>query len=155
MTTEKTTPKRIGAALLTLALTGCAQVIGIDEFTLGSEGDTGGMPADPCNEVHGCKRGDATDQTGLPTVNIGFDASGYKPACILVDAGVTVKFSSQAFTFDDVSIEGGVSSTADPDSPIKNPMPADVLTASFVLGSECSYPYFSTSIGKAGVIFTQ
>jgi len=158
MTTEKTTPKRIGAALLTLALTGCAQVIGIDEFTLGGEGGgsgSGGQTVDPCNEVHGCKREAADNLTALPTVNISFDPSGYEPPCVRAKAGATVKFDGQAYNFENVSIAGGVSPTVDPDSPIKNPIPADVSAASFVLGSECSYPYFSPSLGNAGVIFIQ
>jgi hypothetical protein len=140
--------------LLGLTLTGCAQVIGIDEFTLtGGSGGTG-EPVDVCNDVHGCKRETATDYTGLPTVSLGFGASGFDSPCVLVDSGATVTFDGGGYTFEDIPIAGGVKPTADPNSPIKNPMPANVTTASFTLGSECSYPYFMTTIGKTGVIFT-
>jgi hypothetical protein len=104
--------------LLGLTLTGCAQVIGIDEFTLtGGSGGTG-EPVDVCNDVHGCKR-------------------------------------EAVYSFGDLPIEGGVLPTPDPNSPIKNPsMPTD-MTASFTLGSACSYPYFSEEYAHTGVIFIQ
>jgi hypothetical protein len=158
MTAEKSTPRRFGAAFVALALTGCAQVIGIDDFTVADTGGVGasgggGTSADPCNEVHGCKRTMATNFTGLPTVHVNFDSTGFDPPCILVDSSATLTFDGQGYTFDDVPVTGGVLPTADPLSPIQNPDPANVLTASFKLGSACSYPYFSPLLNKAGVVF--
>jgi len=154
MTARKTIPRRFGAALFALTLTGCAQVIGIDDFTLtGGPSGGGGEPVDVCNEVHGCTRETAEDFVGVSPLIVKFGAAGFQTPCILAKSGVTVTFDSGSYTFEKIPIAGGVAPMADPDSPIKNPDPANVTTASFPLGSECSYPFFMTTSGKGGVIF--
>lgn len=161
MTAQRSTPRRFEAALLAFALAGCAQVIGIDEFTVAdtsngsgsASGSGGGPPADPCNAVHGCNREMATDFTGLGTVHVNFDSTGYTPPCIVVDPGATLSLDGQGYTFEDVPVTGGVLPMPDALSPIQNPDPPGVMSASFPLGSACSYPYFSPLLNKAGVVF--
>ncbi|UQA62819.1 hypothetical protein [Polyangium aurulentum] len=155
MTARKTTPRRFGAALFALTLTGCAQVIGIEDFTLTGGPGGGGEPVDVCNEVHGCTREMAENWTALSTITVNFGASGFETPCILARAGMSVTFDAGGFTFEQVPIAGGVYPTEDPDSPIKNPVPGNMSTASFTLGSDCSYPYFLQTTAETGVIFIQ
>lgn len=183
MTSERTPPRFFGMALLTLALTGCAQVIGIDDFTVdegagnasgpgsgsGSNsgsggsgsgtgsGTGGGEPMNICEAVHGCTLGMADNQTASPNVYIGFTLSGYDPNCALVKAGSTVIFISQSYNFDEVPIQGGVIGKPDMGSPIKNPSDTTMNEVSIPLPlpGECAYPYYSPKTGKTGVIFIE
>lgn len=156
MTAQKITLRRFGAALFALTLTGCAQVIGIDDFTLTGGSASSGEPVDPCNDVHGCKRELAEDLTGVSPANIGFGSTGYEPRCAIVQSGATVEFKGSGYTFDELPIAGGVFPTVDASSPIQNPSPSTSSTATFILGSACSYPYFSPgALEKTGVIFIE
>ena len=156
----RSTPRMIGAALFPLlALLGCAQVVGIEEFSVGQAtsggGGDGGATVDVCNAVHGCTRATAMDETGVSVFYISFSETAYTPRCILIDSGTKVTFKSTLGTFVDVPLAGGVIPNADPMSPLKTPTDPTSTEASFVLSGACSFPYFSKSHGQTGVIFVE
>jgi hypothetical protein len=174
MTLERTPLRLFGIALLSVALTSCAQVIGIEDFTVdegagnasGGGGASGsstggssssGQPVNICESVHGCTRGAAEDKTLNANVYIDFSPLGYDPQCIVVKEGSTVIFQSTSFTFGDMPIQGGVLGMPDMESPMQNPADMTAKMASFPLPvpGECAYPYYSPESGPAGVIFIE
>jgi hypothetical protein len=162
MAAARTSWGMIGAVLLlSLASAGCAQVVGIDEFSLakaGSAGDAGcgGETAvGVCAAVHDCTRDGATDLTRAPDIYISFSEAGYNSRCIRADSGVKVNFSSTMTNFDQIPIAGGIFPDVDPCSPIKNPADPMAMQASFVLSGACAFPYFSPMTGQTGAIFLE
>ena len=158
----RSTSGTISAAFLLLsALTGCAGVVGIEDFSVGQStggggsGSGGGAPVDVCNAVHGCTRETAKDETGLTGVYISFSETAYSPRCIVIDSGTTVTFKSLTGTFVQVPLSGGVFPTVDPASPLETPADATSTETSFTLSGACSFPYFSSSNGQTGVIFVK
>jgi hypothetical protein len=158
----RSTSGMISAAFLLLsALTGCAEVVGIEDFSVGQatggggSGSGGGAPVDACNAVHGCARATAKDETGLTGVYISFSETTYTPRCIVIDSGTTVTFKSITGTFVQVPLAGGVFPEVDPESPIKTPSDQTSTETSFTLSGACSFPYFSSSNGQTGVIFVE
>ena len=166
MAASRTSWWRIGAALLLcVGASGCAGVVGIEEFSLadakgaggsgasgGGGGGGGGTVVDVCTAVHGCTRDGAEDLRAASTVHISFNDAGYMPRCILVRSGKTMSFEGD---FAQIPIAGGVFPDEDQDSPIKNPTDPMAIVAPFVLSGACAFPYFSPKTGKTGVIFLE
>jgi hypothetical protein len=156
MVAARTSWRRIGVALLLwVGSSGCAGVVGIEEFSLkGAEGPGGGggPVVDVCTAVHGCTREGAEDLRAASTVHISFGDAGYDPRCILVRSDKTMSFEGN---FAQVPIAGGVSPNEDPDSPIKNPTDPTAMVAPFVLSGACAFPYFSPMTGQTGAIFLE
>jgi hypothetical protein len=162
MTLERNPTRLFGMALLTLALTGCAQVIGIEDFTVGDGASTeggsssGGQPVDICEAVHGCTYNEddpLMNHIGAPELYISFNATQYDPRCAIVDDGTSVVFKSETHTFNDIPLSGGVFPKVDPESPLKTPADPTKTEEAFTLSGKCAYPYFSTTNGLTGVIF--
>jgi hypothetical protein len=159
MAMRSTSGMMSSAFFLLSALAGCAEVVGIEDFSVGQAtgggGNGGGAPVDTCNAVHGCARETAKDETGLTGVYINFSETAYTPRCIVIDSGATVTFTSVTATFVQVPLAGGVFPEVDPESLIKTPSDQTSTETSFTLAGACSFPYFSTSNGQTGVIFVK
>ena len=163
MTMRSTSGMTSVAVFLLSTLTGCAEVVGIEDFSVGQAtgggggggGSGGGAPVDSCNAVHGCTRATAKDETGLTGVYISFSETTYTPRCIVIDSGTTVTFKSVTGTFVQVPLAGGVFPEVDPASPLETPADQTSTETSFTLAGACSFPYFSTSNGQTGVIFVK
>lgn len=138
-----------------LALAGCAEVVGIEDFTVSEASSSTGPLVDACTEVHGCTRVMATDYTQIPgdEVGVSFDATGYDPRCIRVRSGTKVIFNSSS-TFAEFPIVGGIYPNEDSTSQIQPPDP-NAMVATFQLSGRCSFPYFSRTNGAVlnGAVF--
>jgi hypothetical protein len=157
--TPRTRPRILSATVVALsflasasaiASAGCAAVVGVEDFSVEGEGATastssGGSMINVCQEVHGCRRETAEDHTVDVSmiVSVGFDETGYSPACIRVLPAWKVRFNSAMHTFADYRIAGGIAPNVDKSSPITE-TGAAVDEASFTIPSgDCGYPYFS------------
>ncbi len=148
------------ASALALVTAGCAEIVGVEDFTVAqgaaSGGSSGAMMDDPCIKVHGCDGETAKDETSISTdtVNIAFDKDGYRPRCVRILPGTKVNFNSLS-TFVDFPIAGGIYPDVDPSSPIKNPADPSVHEVEFTLSGDCVFPYFSPPNGGTmnGAIF--
>jgi plastocyanin len=121
----------------------------------------GGAPA--FVPAHGCDPAALTDMTGMASVTIeaGYIMSVfvYQPNCLLVSCSTTVTFHiADGTSFQIHPLQGGVSPTADPESPFGFVNDAMLMEKSFELAERGSYPYYCTahaSVGMAGAVYVE
>jgi hypothetical protein len=152
----------VALSSLAVAPSGCAAVVGVEDFTVEGEGpgattSTGTSMEISCDKVHDCDRMTATNYTVMAggTVYVSFNATGYNPPCIRILNGVNVTFNSSTHSFVDIPLAGGISPDVDPGSDIKE-VSTSAKDATFeIAGEECVYPFFSPKFPEThtGAVF--
>ena len=159
-------PRMLPAAVVALsslavAPSGCAAVVGVEDFTVEGEGpgtgSTGTSMEDVCRKkVHGCERGTADNYADdvETEVFVSFGDGGYKPPCIRIRSEMQVIFNSGTHTFAQIPLVGGIAPVVDKTSaiPLTESMSSDA-TITFPEG--CIHPYFSPKLPAShqGVVY--
>lgn len=94
----------------------------------------GDAASDATPLVNGCSLGTAMDMKSMNSVTLTWDFPHAK--CVIVSPGTTVTWNG---TFADHPLDGGVSPTEDPTSPIQA---SSGTTFQVVLSDVADYPYF-------------